>query len=347
MADGKTYDGFNAGAFASTESSTTELEKKMKTPATVLAAAIAAAIPSLAFASCGASFCTVNTNWTTQSAMLESGSSFDLRYEYMDQDQPYAGSERVAFGQVHRHHDEQSTVNRNVVGTYSRNFGNGWGVEVTVPVVQRDHQHVHNHHGTQIHDAWDFTSVGDVRVVGRYQFAGIGNPLSPSTTGVNLGLKLPTGRTGIDNADSGTAERSLQPGTGTTDLVLGAFHHQKLSARDASWFAQARYQHALNSRDNFKPGAQFGADLGFRQGMGAKWGLLAQLNCVHKRADSGSEAEPADSGSRALYASPGVSYAVGRNMQVYAFYQHALYRKVTGVQLGADRGFVAGVSGHL
>jgi hypothetical protein len=220
-------------------------------------------------------------------------------------------------------------------------------VEVTVPVVQRDHKHVHNHHGAQIHDAWDFTSLGDVRVVGRYQFAGIGDPHNPSTNGVNLGLKLPTGRTSVDNAQSGTAERSLQPGSGTTDLVLGAFHHQKLGARDASWFAQARYQHALDSRDNFKPGAQFGADLGYRHGMGAKWGLLAQLNFVHKRADSGREAEPADSGSRAWYASPGVSYAVGRNMQVYAFYQHALYRKVTGVQLGAERGFVAGVSGHL
>jgi hypothetical protein len=319
----------------------------MKRSATALAAALAAALPSLAFASCGASFCAVNTNWTTQSAMLEAGSAFDLRYEYMHQDQPYAGSDRVAFGQIHRHHDEQSTLNRNLVGTYSRNFGNGWGVEATLPVMQRDHRHVHNHHGAQVHDAWKFTSLGDVRVAGRYQFAGIGDPLNPSTNGVTFGLKLPTGRTGIDNAQSGTAERSLQPGTGTTDLMLGAFHHQKFAARDASWFVQGSYQHALGSHDGYKPGAQFGADLGYRHGLGASWGLLAQLNFLHKRSDSGAQAEPADTGSRALYASPGVSYAVGSNMQVYAFYQHALYRKVTGVQIGADRSFVAGVSGHL
>lgn len=311
------------------------------------AAAIAAAFPSFAVASCGTALCSVNTNWTAQSALVEAGSAFDLRYEYLHQDQPYAGSDKVAFGEIRRHHDEQSTVNRNLVATYSRNFGGGWGVAVTAPVVQRDHAHIHNHHGHQIADAWDFTAVGDVRVVGRYQFAGIGDPLNPETRGVTFGLKLPTGRTSVDNGTSGTAERSLQPGTGTTDLIVGAFYHRRLSVRGASWFAQASYQHALKEDDGYKPGAQFSADAGYRHGLGEKWGVLAQVNAVHKRADSGAQAEPADSGSRAVYLSPGLSYAVAGSTQLYAFYQHAVYRKVTGVQLGGDRAFVAGLSGQL
>jgi len=304
-------------------------------------------LPSLAFASCGAVFCTVNTNWTTQSALVEAGSSYDLRYEYIDQAQLFSGTDRIAVSQIPRHDDEVSTLNRNLVATYSRNFGDGWGLTLSAPVGQRDHVHLHNHEAEQEREAWNFTELGDVRAIGRYQFAAVGDPLNPSTSGLTLGLKLPTGRTRVTNAGGELAERSLQPGTGTTDLIAGYFYHQKLGASDASWFAQAQYQHALNSHSEFKPGAQLGADLGYRRGVNDQLGLLIQLNLVHKRADSGSEAEPSDSGSRSVFISPGLSYAVSGNLQVYGFFQHPLYRRVTGVQLSADRAFVIGLSGRL
>ena len=313
----------------------------------LFSALAATLLPSLAFASCGTAFCTVNTNWTTQSALVEAGSSFDLRYEYINQAQPFSGTDRVAVGQIPRHDDELSTLNRNLVATYSRNFGDGWGLTLSAPVGQRDHVHLHKHEGEAEREEWNFTEPGDVRAVGRYQFAAVGDPLNPSTSGLMLGLKLPTGRTGVTNAGGELAERSLQPGTGTTDLIAGYFYHQKLSASDASWFAQVQYQHALNSHSSFKPGAQLGADLGYRRGVGDMLGLLIQLNLVHKRADSGSAAEPSDSGSRSVFISPGVSYAVSGNLQVYGFFQQALYRHVTGVQLSADRAFVVGLSGRL
>lgn len=304
-------------------------------------------MPSLAFASCGSAFCTVNTNWTAQSALVDSGSSFDLRYENIDQAQPFAGGDKVTVGQVPHDHDEVSTLNRNLVATYSRSFGSGWGVTLSAPLAQRDHAHLHNRLGEQEREEWKFTELGDMRVVGRYQFAALGDPFNPSTSGVTLGMKLPTGRTSVANADGERAERSLQPGTGTTDLIAGYFYHQKLGASDASWFAQVQYQHALNSHRGLKPGAQLGADLGYRRGLGEKLGLLIQLNLVHKRADSGSEAEPADSGGRYVFASPGLSYALSGKLQVYGFYQQPLYRRVNGVQLTADRAFLAGLSGRL
>ena len=320
----------------------------MKALTSGLAGTLAMALlPSLAFASCGSAFCTVDTNWTAQSALVEAGSSFDLRYEYIDQTQLFSGTDRIAVGQMPRHHDEVSTLNLNLVATYSRNFGDGWGLTLIAPVGQRDHVHLHNHEGEQEREEWKFTELGDVRAVGRYQFAAVGDPLNPSTSGLTLGLKLPTGRISVTNADGEPAERSLQPGTGTTDLIAGYFYHQKLGASDASWFAQVQYQHALNSHSGFRPGAQFGADLGFRRGFGDKLGLLIQLNLVHKRADSGSEAEPSDSGSQYIFVSPGLSYAVSENLQVYGFFQRPLYRHVTGVQLTADRGFVIGLSGKL
>ncbi len=319
----------------------------MKNPKLLLLAAAAGLIPSLGFASCGAAFCTVNSNWTSESAMVESGSSFDLRYEFIKQDQPRTGTDNIAVGQIPHHHDEVSTYNRNLVATYSRSFASGWGVSVIAPVVDRDHTHIHNHQGEKVLEQWNFTELGDMRVIGRYQLPLLGDPVNAASAGFTFGLKLPTGRTNLANADGDVAERSLQPGSGTTDLIAGAFYHQKLARRGSAWFVQAQYQHALNEHDGFKPGAQFGADIGYRHGIGDSVGALVQLNAVVKQRDNGTEAEPADSGSRSVFLSPGLSYAVASNLQVYGFYQHPLYQDVNGVQLTAKRAFVLGLSGRF
>ncbi len=319
----------------------------MKTTPTLLAAALALFVPSIAAASCGAAFCAVNTNWTAESALAESTNAFDLRYESMNQDQPMFGSRKVRVGEVPAHHDEVSTKNRNLVASFSHNFGNRFGVTITAAAGQRDHFHVHNHHGAQIGQAWNFTELNDVRVVGRYQLLTLQDPLKPASGGITFGAKLPTGKHDVANAADAAAERSLQPGSGTTDLIAGGYYHQKLTELDVSWFAQAQYQHALNTRDNYRPGAQLGLDLGVRKGLGGGFGVLGQLNYVHKGADSGSEAEPASSGGRALYASPGLNYALTSAMQLYAFYQVPLRRHVTGVQLTASRALVIGLSGQL
>jgi hypothetical protein len=271
----------------------------------------------------------------------------DVRYEYVHQNQPRSGSDRIAFGQIRRHHDEVSTVNRNLVFTYSHMFNAEFGLSVSAPVVDRDHFHVHNHRGAQVPERWDFTELGDVRVIGRYQLPEAGEPLMPSAAGFTFGLKLPTGKTKIANENGDMAERTLQPGTGTTDAIIGAYYHQKLPQSNASWFAQAQYQHALNDHDGFKPGSQFGADLGYRHGVTDNLGALVQLNFLVKRRDSGANAEPGDSGGRTVSLSPGLSYAVSDRVQVYGFIQKHLYQRVNGVQITADKALVVGVSGRF
>ena len=50
--------------------------------------------------SCGSAFCTVNSDWTSESAITEPGSTLDLRYEYVRQDQPQTGTRKIAVGVV-------------------------------------------------------------------------------------------------------------------------------------------------------------------------------------------------------------------------------------------------------
>jgi hypothetical protein len=247
----------------------------------------------------------------------------------------------VAFGAIPRHHDEVRTRNRNLVTTIGRTFASGWAVSLTLPVVDRDHLHIHNHHGAQLTEQWNFREVGDASVIGRYQWR-LGGDESTSSAGLLAGLKLPTGRRTVSNDEGEVAERSLQPGTGTTDLIVGGFWRRHTEA--GTWHAQAQYAAPLKEKAGFRPGAQLTADLGFTRSITDRLSAAVQLNLVAKRKDAGAEAEPADSGSRSLYLSPGLAYAVSDALRVYAFYQQPLHQHVNGVQLTANRAFVAGVS---
>ena len=295
-------------------------------------------------ASCGSAFCMVNTSWNVQGAWTEPGLRFDLRYEYIDQDQPRAGSGKVGVGQIPQHHDEVRSINRNWLAGFDYTFNNDWGAAVTVPVSDRDHTHIHNHRGQQLLETWSFTQVGDLRVLGRRQWHSEDrDALRLDTYGVNFGLKLPTGDTGVRNGAGALAERTLQPGTGTTDLLIGGYFHRALGS-GSSWFVDTLVQTPFSEHDNFKPGTRVSLDLGYRYEATDKLGLMLQLNALHKSRDRGSDAEPEDSGGRFLLLSPGLSYVVTKNAQIYGFLQLPLYQYVNGVQLTADWAVVVGLS---
>lgn len=318
----------------------------MPVSASLLLGAVVSTMPlQMAHASCGASFCTINTNWNMQGAAVEPGWRLDVRTEYIDQDQPMTGSSEVDVGQIRRHHDEVKTRNRNIQATLDYAINERLGFSATMPVLDRNHLHIHNHHGAKIPESWDFTRPGDIRLQGRYQWS-VENQEKPSLSayGVNLGVKLPTGQIHADNSEGDRAERSLQPGTGTTDLLLGAYYNRLLSDPDSSWFVQGLWQQPLNKRENYEPGHRISVDLGYRYELNSKIGVLTQINTLFVERDRGSEAEPEDTGGKFVYFSPGATYAVTQNAQLYGFVQLPMYQYVNGVQLTADYAVAAGVS---
>jgi len=309
---------------------------------------IAASLPMLAEGSCGSAFCLVNTNWGAQGVWTEPGWRADLRFEYIDQDQPRTGTRDVNVGEVPAHHDEIRTLNRNLFATLDYGFSPDWGASVIIPWIDRSHEHIHNHHGEQILESWKFSDLGDVRLTARYQqVLETPSALTLSYVGLIGGLKLPTGKTDVANGEGAVAERSLQPGTGTTDAIAGAYFRQALGSWDASWFAQVFADLPLNSHDNYKPGNQVLADVGARWEATDRLGLLMQLNAAWKGRDSGSEAEPEDSGGRYVFISPGLTFAVTPQVSMYAFVQLPLYQNVNGVQLVAKVAYALGVSAQF
>jgi hypothetical protein len=280
-----------------------------------------------------------------QGVWNEPGWRLDLRFEHIDQDQLRAGTRRVAIGEVPAHHDEVRTVNRNVFATLDYGLTPEWAVSVIVPYVDRVHDHIHHHHGEDIPEHWSFRDLGDIRVQGRWQV--VVDPTSmerASFVGATFGLKLPTGRTDVANGEGEVAERSLQPGTGTSDVLLGAYYRQAIPASQSSWFVQWQGQLALDEHDGFRPGSQAGLDFGYRYDVNDRLGLMLQANYRYKARDRGAQAEPEDSGGQFLTLSPGASYALSPQWQVYAYLQLPLWQRVNGVQLTSDWSATAGVS---
>ncbi|HEX2649480.1 MAG TPA: hypothetical protein VHN19_06020 [Burkholderiales bacterium] len=289
-------------------------------------------------ASCGSAFCTINTSWDVQGAWTEPGARFDLRYEAVNQTQPRTGTTDLSVGQIPRHHDEVLTRNRNWIGTFDYTFDADWGVSASLPLVDRSHDHIHNHMGGQIPESWDFRAVGDLRVLGRRR---IGDG------GINFGVKLPTGKFNVANGNGDLAERTLQPGTGTTDLLVGGYYAGQLSVKDLSWFAQTLLQVPLNYRDAYRPGSRLSLDTGLRYDLGDQWSAMLQLNILGKARDRGANAEPEDTGGTSVWIGPGVSYAATRDVRLYGFVQVPLYQYVNGVQLVANKAVVLGLSARF
>ena len=291
-----------------------------------------------AAASCGAAFCTVNTDWHAQGAASAPGAKFDLHYEFVDQDRPMSGSDRVAVGQISRHHDEVSTLNRNWVMGFNYLTQTGWGVHVQMPWVSRSHYHVHNHHGAKISQRWNIEGLGDARVT-------FNLPLNePRNVNLLLGVKLPTGRSTLTNNSNELAERTLQPGTGSTDTLLGVAYHSTPSGGPHGWFAQAMWQHATAVRNSYRPGDQLAIDVGWRYAFNQAFSATVQANWQVRARDEGRNAEPADSGGRYLKLSPGLIYALDHDTQLYGFVQLPAYSHVNGVQLTSGKNIALGIS---
>jgi hypothetical protein len=205
--------------------------------------------------------------------------------------------------------------------------------------VSKRHDHLADPYGDPTPESWNFTDVGDARIVGRYRFAAS----DASSTGVQFGVVLPTGPTGVSNASGAVAERSLQPGTGAASGVLGLYTNY--ATHDGSlWFAQLQFQGAMTAKDDYRPGNQLLLTGGVSWPVSDSVALLGQLNALWRGRDAGVNAEADESGGRSLFMSPGLSYTVSTSVQLYAFAQLPLYRYVNGTQLAVNWAAVAGVT---
>lgn len=291
-------------------------------------------------ASCGASFCLVNTDWAVQGAWLDHGNRIDLRYEQVRQDQLMSGSKKVGATEGDQLNRELETVSHRWLLNLDHGINEHWGISASIPFIDRSHLHTES--GAPVN--WNFRQLGDARISARYQSAlqdaanGGG-----AVIGANAGLKLASGQTDIANSTGTKAERSLQPGTGTTDMIASVYYRQVLSDLSTSWFIQANLEAPLNEKDGYKPGRKTGLDLGIRTDWHSNFSPMLQLNYQYRERDSGVSAEPDNSGGSSLSVSPGLSYKFTAQTHIYGFLQIPVYQRVNGEQLSPKWAATVGI----
>jgi hypothetical protein len=175
--------------------------------------------------------------------------------------------------------------------------------------------------------------IGDARVLARYQ--GFAPDLS---YGVEFGLKLATGRIDDTFATGPQAgepvDRGLQPGTGSTDLLLGGYAAGAM-APDVYYFANVLWQQPIATRAGFRPGDGVNLTVGVRYSAPLPGGLVPQLqlNARIEARESGVNADRANSGATLVYLSPGVGRRLAEHLDGFAFVQLPVYQRVNGLQL--------------
>lgn len=301
-----------------------------------------AALAAPAASACSSCGCTLNADWATQGLASGRGWRFDLRYDYFNQSELRSGSgsvDRAAIELPSESEVQQTTVNRNTTFGLEYSPDANWGVSLLLPYFDRFHTTIGE--GDTDVSSSQSNGIGDLRVIARY--AGF----SPDHgTGIQFGLKLPTGRTDDRFRDGPLAgeivDRGLQPGTGSTDLLLGAYHFGAL-AQDWDYFAQALLQQPLTSKDDFRPGTGVNLSLGTRYVANAFFVPQLQLNVRAEKPESGANADIANSGATLAYLSPGVTLNFSRRFAGFVFVQAPVWQRVNGLQIEPRYSISAGL----
>jgi hypothetical protein len=268
-----------------------------------------------------------------------------------DQTQNYVGSSRAP---ASLNSDKRLNTQWVNVG-FSYNFNRDWGVMVRIPTANR----------TLTTDTGAFAGVtsfnardiGDIEIMGMY--TGFFKDMS---TGIMFGVKLPSGTFTAPGLD-----RDNQIGTGSTDLLLGAYHRGLLSGDNAwqyfsqiLWRQPLLYQAAADPQGFFDgnpgvvqtyfPAAQIDAVAGIvYNNLYHVLGLdkitpLGQVIVSHRNADSGTGADPFNSGFDRVMLSPGIEFtkvvdeANNRVIKLYADVEIPIYYRANAANNAGTEG---------
>jgi hypothetical protein len=330
----------------------------------ILAALLWSVMPvsTWACATCG---CTVNSD-AAMGYSATTGWRVNLEYTYIDQDELRFGTHSATPADVVNSPSnpalgggeiEKGTINRYLTLGINYRPSADWNVNLLVPYVAR----THTTYGTQLQPympaetAPDQISgarvdnLGDIKLLANYQ-----GLLPTHNLGLQLGVKLPTGQYGTtvdfyNGPNVGTPlDASLQAGTGSTDLIVGAYYYQAVSQNFDAFF-NAQFQSAVAHKQNqagndFRPGNSATFSVGLRYEAHPQWIPQVQLNVLHKSPDQGALADTSDTVGTVAYLSPGLTVQLTHKLHAYGVMQVPIYSNLDGYQLFPHYTATAGMS---
>ena len=300
-------------------------------PAMMLFAALS---PSVSQAcACGCGLFDVGTE---SMFALNAGLTLFLEYDSMDQNKNWSGTSRAPADD----NDDKRIRTRFINAGFKYQFDRSWGVAVEIPYWQRRFDTTDANTGNTV--GFDHGSVGDIRIKGSY--TGLSSDMS---TGLTFGVKLANGDSSYANFDADT-----QIGSGSTDLLLGAYHLGNLTS-DARWryFAQVQWDKPVAHKAGYIPGQEVIAAIGayyegWQVASTVKVAPVLQISATYRGHDGGAFGHPGDSGYTRLLATPGIEADVGR-VSVFLDVGLPVFVNVSGNQLVSSAFWRLNLSYHL
>jgi len=317
-------------------------------------------ISSLDCFACAACGCSLSSE-AAAGYSTATGWSVSLQYDYINQNQLRTGTGSISSSQVAGINDaggsqevEHGTINRYITLGLGYTPSADWNLKLLVPYIDRSHTTYGQATSDQLTldqiSSSSVSSLGDIKFITSFQ-----GLLSKHNLGIQLGVKLPTGAYGGPNASgTGTVGRnpaaftsgpntgdlldtSLQAGTGSTDLIAGAYYNSKVG-QDFSAFVNLQFQTAViqaldQPGEDYRPGNQEALSFGLRYEANPTIVPQLQVNINHRSRDLGTLADIPNSAGTAAYLSPGVSVGILKDVQIYGFAQLPIYSKLEGYQL--------------
>ena len=291
-----------------------------------------------AFASCGSSSCPIDLH----ALGLFDNARFvaDLSFQYIDQDhlkrQP---------GDFEIHHTELRTINRIATLQLTTRVTPRLQLGLTAPFVSRSHEHIEV--ASDELERWNFHALGDVAVQARLR--------ATQSLSLTASVKMPTGARHETNGDE-EAEVTIQPGTGSTDVVLGATWQGGI-VRDTAvggpmghaalipLFVSVSFRRNGHGTNEYRRGDEVQISTGSEYPLSSSLHVIGQINLRHlDKDDPGATIEnPLLTGGTYVYVSPGLRFLAGGGMSLYGYVQIPVVQRINGEQLVSRANFLAGI----
>lgn len=318
--------------------------------------------PGIARASCGAASCPIDTR---AFHVLEPGKwSVDLSFQYIDQDQPRIGTSDAEVGELPSPHDEVRTINRAAALAIRYAPSARWQVGVVLPWISRFHEHIEaeeheelaGKHGDHEHEAapeeWSLQGAGDLLLEAQFEVWS----RERSSLWLLGAVELPTGPDDLDNDEGEVAEVPIQPGSGSTDAIVGLTWHGALlretrlrgslgNIAELPFFLAATYRRNGTGRDDYRLGDEWQVNAGGAYPFTRWLEALLQLNARFRGKDSPgrTEEDPDFTGGTFVYVSPGARFSWSERWAQYVYVQLPVYQDVNQLQLTSSANWLTGL----
>lgn len=202
--------------------------------------------------------------------------------------------------------------------------------------------------------AGDASGLGDIALIGRYTFLKIETPDSTSVMAGVAGIKFATGSTNAKTSDGmNFLDSHLQPGTGSTDYLLGVSYSHSLQRFSLS----ANLLGTITTEGKFgSTKHQFGNALNYD--VTGKYRMAPEafaptkpqmfvalgINGEVREREKEDGVTVTDSGGNTIYLSPGLQLVLAPHWVYELSYQHAIYHNLYGTQLGETYKAIGGVT---